>query len=76
MGVSLAIPILALVIVSVLPPEVIAQAQPVYSIVAALAVAYLTQQGYFMLSKPKDVGTVIMFDDSASNAPKDAGTAG
>lgn len=54
MGISLIVPIGALIVVTVLPAETIAQAQGVYSIVAAIAVAYLGQQGWFKLTKNDD----------------------
>ncbi len=60
MGVSLVIPIGALVVVTVLPPETIAQAQSIYAIVATIAVAYLGQQGWYKISKGDDLGSEIV----------------
>lgn len=51
MGLSLVIPLGALVVVTVLPPETIAQAQSVYAIIATIAVAYLGQQGWYKITK-------------------------
>jgi len=67
MGISLVVPIGALIIVTVLPPETIAQAQSVYAIVATLAVAYLGQQGWHKITK-NDGTTGARVNDGAMRA--------
>ena len=67
MGISLVVPIGALVIVTVLPPETIAQAQSVYAIIATIAVAYLGQQGWYRLTK-EDGTTGARVNDGSMRA--------
>lgn len=57
LAVSMAVPFGALAIVQNVPPAIIEGLQPWWAMLAAISIAYLVQQGYYLASKPgKDKG--------------------
>ncbi len=54
LGLSLVIPVAALLIITFVPATVLASAEPFWAVIGTLSVAYLVQLGYFKLSKVAD----------------------